>query len=165
MIPKECKRLAEVDFPIAVVSKHPAREKSIRHGHPSTLHAGPVPLRELKRGFGAAFPVAAYRTWQSRAYNRTDMNTTTASPLPATEPAAIRAWVERRMVFLELSDGRIVGFPASRFERLKAASDEMLSRVKVELDGYALRWEELDEDITVPGVVAGHFQLPLDPTA
>jgi putative DNA methylase len=38
MIPKECKRIAEVDFPIAVVSKHSAREKSIRHGHPSTLH-------------------------------------------------------------------------------------------------------------------------------
>ncbi len=38
MIPKECKRLAEVDFPIATVSIHAAREKSIRHGHPSTLH-------------------------------------------------------------------------------------------------------------------------------
>ena len=38
MIPRECKRLVEVDFPIAVVSKHAAREKSIRHGHPSTLH-------------------------------------------------------------------------------------------------------------------------------
>ena len=31
MIPRECKRLAEV-------SRHAAREKSIRHGHPSTLH-------------------------------------------------------------------------------------------------------------------------------
>jgi adenine-specific DNA methylase len=38
VIPKECKRLAEVDFPIAVVSKHAGREKSIRQGHPSTLH-------------------------------------------------------------------------------------------------------------------------------
>ena len=38
MIPKECKRLAEVDFPIAEVSKYSAREKSIRHRHPSTLH-------------------------------------------------------------------------------------------------------------------------------
>ena len=38
MIPRECKRLAEVDFPIAKVSRHAAREKSIRHGHPSTLH-------------------------------------------------------------------------------------------------------------------------------
>ena len=38
MIPKVCKRLAEVDFPIAEVSRHAVREKSIRHGHPSTLH-------------------------------------------------------------------------------------------------------------------------------
>ena len=38
MIPPTCKRLAEVDFPIAEVSRHAAREKSIRHGHPSTLH-------------------------------------------------------------------------------------------------------------------------------
>ena len=38
MIPKECKRLAEVDFPIAEVSRHAAREKSIRHGLPSALH-------------------------------------------------------------------------------------------------------------------------------
>jgi putative DNA methylase len=38
VIPKECKRLAEVDFPIAVVSKYSTIEKSIRHGHPSTLH-------------------------------------------------------------------------------------------------------------------------------
>ena len=38
MIPLECIRLAEVDFPIAVAPKHAAREMSIRHGHPSTLH-------------------------------------------------------------------------------------------------------------------------------
>ena len=31
-------RIAKVDFPTAVVSKHSTREKSIRHGHPSTLH-------------------------------------------------------------------------------------------------------------------------------
>ena len=67
------------------------------------------------------------------------------------------------MVFLELTDGRVVGFPANRFRRLKEASEELLRKVTVELDGYALRWEELDEDITVPGVVAGHFQLPPEP--
>ncbi len=38
MIPKDCKRLAEVDFPIAVVSRHSAKEKNVRFGHPSTLH-------------------------------------------------------------------------------------------------------------------------------
>ena len=38
MIPKECKRLAEVGFPIAGVSQHAAQEKYVRRGHPSTLH-------------------------------------------------------------------------------------------------------------------------------
>jgi hypothetical protein len=90
------------------------------------------------------------------------MNPTTANV--AAEPVAIRTWVQGRMVFVELSDGRIVGFPASRFRRLKDAPDELLQKVTVELDGYALRWEELDEDITVPGVVAGHFQLPPEVT-
>jgi len=83
------------------------------------------------------------------------MNTT------AVEPVALRAWAEGRTVFIELTDGRIFGFPASRFSRLRAASDEALKKVRVEVDGYALRWEELDEDITVPGVVAGKFQLSL----
>jgi hypothetical protein len=77
------------------------------------------------------------------------------------EPAAMRAWVDQRTVFLELTDGRIFGFPADRFKLLRSATNEQLQRVTLELDGFALRWEELDEDITVPGVVAGRFQLPL----
>ena len=92
------------------------------------------------------------------------MSTTIADAV-VPDSIAVRAWTEQRMVFLELTDGRIVGFPADRFQRLKAASAEQLKGVKVELDGFALRWEELDEDITVPGVVAGRFQLPLERTA
>lgn len=76
------------------------------------------------------------------------------------EPAAIRAWTEKRTIFIELTDGRIVGFPASRFKLLAGASDEQLKDVIIRLDGYALRWESLDEDLTVPGIVAGNFQLP-----
>ena len=38
MIPKNCKRLAEVDFPIAEVSRHSVREKSGPKGHISTVH-------------------------------------------------------------------------------------------------------------------------------
>ncbi|MCH8474633.1 MAG: DUF2442 domain-containing protein [Opitutales bacterium] len=87
------------------------------------------------------------------------MNTATVS----TEPLAIDAWVENRIVYLRLADQRIFGFPASRFSRLKNAPDHLLEQVTIEVNGYALRWEELDEDITVPGVVAGHFQLPPEP--
>jgi hypothetical protein len=88
------------------------------------------------------------------------MNTTQAKVPMVTEPAALRAWAEGRMIFVELTDGRIMAFPAARFARLKTATDDQLKSVVVEVNGYALRWEELDEDITVPGVVAGNFQLP-----
>jgi hypothetical protein len=76
------------------------------------------------------------------------------------EPAAIRAWAESRTIFIELTDGRIVGFPADRFKILSKATDDQLKDVEIRLNGFALRWETLDEDITVPGIVAGNFQLP-----
>jgi len=75
------------------------------------------------------------------------------------EPTALRAWVESRMIFVELTDGRIIGFPADRFKVLKQATDDELKEVELRLNGYSLRWEKLDEDLTVPGIVAGRFQL------
>ena len=89
------------------------------------------------------------------------MSITIADSKVSIEPAAMRAWTEGRTVFIELHDGRTVGFPADRFRILSEATDEQLAKVEVELNGYALRWEELDEDITVPGIIAGRFQLPL----
>lgn len=89
------------------------------------------------------------------------MSTTT----PDRAPRAMRVWVERRMVFLELTDGRLLGFPADRFRRLHEANDEALTNVHLRLDGAALRWDELDEDITVHGILEGRFQLPLPDAA
>lgn len=88
------------------------------------------------------------------------MNTTAAAANSVeVEPAALRVWVDKRTIFLELTDGRILGFPADRFKLLKTATEEQLKSVQLELAGHALRWEQLDEDISVPGVVAGRFQL------
>lgn len=87
------------------------------------------------------------------------MKSTTAENELA-EPAAIKAWTEQRTIFIELTDGRIIGFPADRFRILAKATDDQLKEVTLRLNGFALRWEELDEDITVPGIVAGNFQLP-----
>ncbi len=88
------------------------------------------------------------------------MITTISNPQINAQPIASRAWSSERTIYIELYDGRIIGFPADRFHILSKATDKQLSEVKLELNGYALRWEELDEDITVPGVVAGRFQLP-----
>ena len=92
--------------------------------------------------------------------NRNIMSTTSVEKEVEVEPAAIRVWAEGRMIFVELTDGRVIGFPANRFKILKNATDDQLKEVTVRLNGYALRWESLDEDITVPGIVAGNFQLP-----
>ena len=53
-----------------------------------------------------------------------------------------------------------MGFPANRFPRLRDASESDLAQVRLEVGGTALRWESVDEDISVEGVVAGRFQLP-----
>jgi len=77
------------------------------------------------------------------------------------EPAAIAVHVKGRTIYIELIDGRLIGFPADRFKILSKATNSQLKEVKIRLNGFALRWENLDEDITVPGIVAGNFQLPL----
>ncbi len=58
---------------------------------------------------------------------------------------------------MELADGRQIGIPARKFPRLRQASDVELAKVRVETRGKALRWEELDEDLLVEGIVAGRF--------
>lgn len=73
---------------------------------------------------------------------------------------ATRVWVVGRTVFIALADGREVGFPADRFKRLHAASDDALRTVRLRAEGSALRWDELDEDLTVRGILEGRFQLP-----
>ena len=90
------------------------------------------------------------------------MSSTVLDKAVEVEPTALKVWAEGRRIFLELTDGRIIGFPADRFRILKRATDAQLKEVTLRLNGYALRWESLDEDITVPGVVAGNFQLPLE---
>ncbi len=90
------------------------------------------------------------------------MTSTAVKYQATTEPTALKVWAKGRTIYLELTDGRIFGFPADRFKILKQASAKELKEVRLRLNGFALRWENLDEDITVPGVVAGNFQLPLD---
>jgi len=35
------------------------------------------------------------------------------------EPVGVDVWVKNRIVYIQLTDGRIIGFPASRFKFLK----------------------------------------------
>jgi len=91
------------------------------------------------------------------------MKSTIDKNLVTNEPAAIKVEVRGRVIYIELTDGRIIGFPADRFKILRKATISQLKEVEIRLNGFALRWENLDEDITVPGIVTGNFQLPLIP--
>ncbi len=71
--------------------------------------------------------------------------------------SAIRCWVEGRRVCLELDDQRLVSFPASRYPLLSNAPQELLEKVQLRVQGRALRWEGLDEDIWVNDAVLGNF--------
>jgi hypothetical protein len=84
-----------------------------------------------------------------------------SSSITELEHCATRTWVAGRIVFIELTDGRQIGFPAARFKLLRDASEAQLKQVTLRANGTALRWEDLDEDISVSGIVQGHFQLPL----
>ena len=75
----------------------------------------------------------------------------------ASETVALRCWIEARRVCLELADGRQFSFPADKYPLLANAQQNLLDRVKLRLNGLALRWEELDEDIWVDDAVCGRF--------
>ena len=63
------------------------------------------------------------------------MNTTAAE----IEPVAIKTCAEKRMTYLELTDGLIVGFPADQFEILSQASESQLKEVQLGLAGSVVR--------------------------
>ena len=77
---------------------------------------------------------------------------------PETEaPQAVRCWIDNRRVYIELADERTISFPASKFPRLAAAASEMLQQITLRVQGRALRWEALDEDIWIEDILAGRF--------
>jgi len=80
------------------------------------------------------------------------MDSKTPSPI-----AALRCWVEGRRVWLELTDQRLVSFPATKYPLLANAPQARLEKVKLRLKGLALRWEDVDEDIWVDDAVHGRF--------
>jgi hypothetical protein len=75
------------------------------------------------------------------------------------EPRAVSARYDprSRRIELELRDGCAFAFPVEKTEGLSDAPPSALREVKVVGDGYAIRWESLDVDYTVPGLASGRL--------
>lgn len=56
-------------------------------------------------------------------------------------------------MWLSLDDGRILGVPLAWFPRLLLAPAK--ERLKVEISPDGLHWPDLDEDISIGGLLAG----------
>ena len=56
-------------------------------------------------------------------------------------------------MWVELSDARTIGVPLAWFPRLLDATPAQ--RESVDLSSLGLHWEEIDEDISVAGLLAG----------
>ncbi len=56
-------------------------------------------------------------------------------------------------MWVYLSDGRILGVPLAWFPRLLNATPEQCGAVTS--SAYGLHWKALDEDISVPALLAG----------
>lgn len=57
-----------------------------------------------------------------------------------------------RVVF---TDGRVLGVPIAWFPTLLAASPEQRARCEIGGGGIGLHWPELDEDLSIAGLMAG----------
>lgn len=53
-------------------------------------------------------------------------------------------------------DGRTVSIPLSWYPRLFHASDEERNNFRLIGNGSGIHWPDLDEDISIEGIIAGH---------
>jgi hypothetical protein len=76
-----------------------------------------------------------------------------------TEPRAIKAWyaTDSERIFIELTNGVVMGFPYHLLQGLENGTPEQLAEVEVMPTGSALHWESLDADMGVPQLVSGLF--------
>ncbi len=58
-------------------------------------------------------------------------------------------------LIVDLSDGRTISVPLEWFPRLLHATPEERSNWRFIGKGHGVHWEEIDEDISVEGLVAG----------
>jgi hypothetical protein len=68
---------------------------------------------------------------------------------------------DEHTMWVELTDGRTLGVPLAWFPRLLHATPAQ--REQVELSRIGLHWEELDEDISVAGLLAGQGDMTRRP--
>ena len=70
-------------------------------------------------------------------------------------PIAVNVTVTEDTLSIDLSDGRTVSVPLPWFPRLAHATVEERNNWRLIGKGHGIHWPDLDEDISVEGLIAG----------
>jgi hypothetical protein len=62
-------------------------------------------------------------------------------------------------MWVDLMDGRTIGVPLAWFPRLLNATPEQRRNYRIGPSGNGLHWEEIDEDISVEGLLEGRADM------
>ncbi len=71
------------------------------------------------------------------------------------EARARRVEVNEEILTLELLDGRMISVPLAWYPRLWYGTPEEWARFEIIGDGTIIHWPDLDEDLSVAGILAG----------
>jgi hypothetical protein len=80
------------------------------------------------------------------------MDSSLAEPRPA---MAQKVAIRREALVVELTDGRTLSVPLSWYPRLLHASPSERRRWELVGRGVGIHWPDLDEDISIAGLLAG----------
>ena len=75
------------------------------------------------------------------------------------EASATKIWFDEYNMWLSLSDGRQLSVPLEYFPRLLNAEQSQREKYVLSGNGTGIHWEEIDEDISVPGLLMGKKDL------
>lgn len=62
---------------------------------------------------------------------------------------------DNELMHVHLTDGRIISAPLIWFPTLREASPEQRAQYEIGAGGRGLHWPELDEDLSIAGLMAG----------
>ena len=71
------------------------------------------------------------------------------------EPVATKVSFDDDSLIVALTDGRVISVPLVWFPRLERANKEQLAKWELLGGGSGIHWPELDEDISVEGLLQG----------
>ena len=70
---------------------------------------------------------------------------------------AERAWYQAGNIHIQMSDKKEVLFPVELNRNLKDATESQLNNIEIICNGTGLHWPDLDEDLTVLGILEGRY--------